>query len=191
MSEKATLSPDRKKELVAAAFEIIAHKGFEGLRIRDVAAQVEINPATMYYYFPTKEALVENVISYVFERMEVLIEEVPGTPREQLHTHLTRLYRKMKDDPGLFAAFSEIQLRYGRNSSSQKFIEYENAWHKKLETLFHTGIRQGFWPNYLDADQVAATVIMLLQGAGLQAYHSPKRIENSISQLEHWLSGRY
>jgi len=184
-------SSNRKNEIISAAFEGIAAKGFEGLRVRDVASEVGINPATMYYYFPTKEALIEGVIDYVFTRMEIFIEESPGTPREQLHDHLTRLSRKMRVDPSLFSVFAEIQLRCGRNTTSVKFVEYEAAWIKKLETLLYTGIRQGFWPNYLEPEQVAATIILLIQGAGLKANNSPRQIENSIAQLERWLSGRY
>jgi AcrR family transcriptional regulator len=45
----------RKNELIEATFEIIARLGFEGLRIRDVAKEVGLTPATMYYYFPTKK----------------------------------------------------------------------------------------------------------------------------------------
>lgn len=191
MPDKFEPINERKRELITSAFDNIAHKGFEGLRVRDVASEVGINPATMYYYFPTKEALIDGVIDYVFERMEVFIEEVPGTPKEQLHSHLARLSSKMRNDPGLFTVFSEIQLRSGRNSSSEKYVNYETAWCKKLETLLHTGIRQGFWPNYMEPEQVAATIIMVIQGAGLQANNSTRRVENSVAQLERWLTGRY
>ena len=184
-------STTRRNELISSAFEIIARQGFEGLRVRDVAREVGINPATMYYYFPTKEALIDSVIDHVFETMEIFIEEAPGTPKEQLHAHLMRLSRKMRDNPGLFAVYSEIQLRCGRSSTPDKFLQYEATWSKKLESLLFTGIRQGYWPNYLEPEQVAGTIILLIQGAGLRANHSTRRIDNSINQLERWLSGRY
>lgn len=181
---------DRKMELVKTACSTLSEKGFEGLRIRDVASQVGINPATMYYYFPNKEALIASVVDFVYMHLGITSEEAPGTPKEQLHAHLTRLYRQMRDEPGLFAVFAEIQLRAGRTTSSQKFQEYENIWHKKLENLLQTGIRQGYWPNYLDPDQVASAIILMMQGAGLQATINPRRIESSITQLERWLTGR-
>jgi len=190
MSGSENQNPDRKNELVRAACEIIALKGFEGLRIRDVAAQVGINPATMYYYFQTKEILIDYVTDYVFAQMDILTEEAPGTPRDQLHAHLFRLYRKMRDEPGLFAVFAEIQLRSGRNVSSPKYIDFENSWRHKIELLLQTGIKQGYWPNYLDPEQVAITIIILMQGAGLQASTYPRRIESSIAQLERWISGK-
>jgi AcrR family transcriptional regulator len=181
---------DRKTDLIKAACEIIAEKGFEGLRIRDVASHVGINPASMYYYFPTKEALIEDVVEFVFSILGITSEEAPGTPKEQLHTHLTRLYRQMRDDPGVFTVFAEIQLRAGRSTSSQKFQEFENKWRNKLVTLLQTGIKQGYWPNYLDPEQVATTIILMMQGAGLQATTNPRRIESSIAQLERWITGR-
>ena len=190
MIDSETHNPDRKNELVRAACDIIATKGFEGLRIRDVAAQVGINPATMYYYFQTKEVLIDTVAEFVFLQIGILAEEAPGTPRDQLHAHLTRLYRKMRDEPGLFTVFAEIQLRSGRNISEQKYVEFENAWRHKIELLLRSGIKQGYWPNYLDPEQVAITIIMLMQGAALQASTYPRRIESSITQLERWISGK-
>ncbi|HEX7557314.1 MAG TPA: TetR/AcrR family transcriptional regulator, partial [Leptolinea sp.] len=157
---------------------------------RHIARTVGINPATMYYYFPTKELLIESVVESAINRLGITAEELPGTPREQLHSHLFRIYHKMRDEPGLFAVFSEIQMRSGRTSTSQKFIEYENVWHAKLVKLLQTGIRQGYWPNYMEPEVVATTIITLMQGAGLQASTQPRRIENSINQLERWLISR-
>lgn len=185
-----TMPVGRKEALIKAACTMIGEKGFEGLRIRDVASQVGINPATMYYYFPTKEAMIEEVVEYVFNDLGIISDEAPGTPKDQLHAHLTRMYRQMRDKPGLFAVLAEIQLRAGRSTSPQKFQEYENNWRKKFESLLQTGIKQGYWPNYLDPDQVATTIILMMQGAGLQAATNPRRIESSISQVERWLSGR-
>jgi AcrR family transcriptional regulator len=181
---------DRKHTLIQAAYKALAEHGFEGLRIRDVASTVGINPATMYYYFPTKEDLISAVISFVFEQLAVNADELPGTPKEQLHAHLTRLYRHMRDEPELFGVLTEIRLRISRYSSSQVFVQFESAWHAKLVKLLQTGIRQGYWPNYFEPEIIATTIITLMYGAGLQASTHPRRIEESISQLERWLTSR-
>ena len=59
---------DRRRALVFAAYRRIATDGFEGLRTRDVAADVGVNIATLHYYFPTKEALIRSVIGHAMER---------------------------------------------------------------------------------------------------------------------------
>ncbi|NLF50035.1 MAG: TetR/AcrR family transcriptional regulator [Leptolinea sp.] len=181
---------DRHNQLVKAACDLIAEKGFEGLRVRDVASLVQINPATVYHYFPTKEALIDAVVDYVFERLGILATESPGTPRDQFHAYLTRLYRQMRDEPGMFTVFAEIQLRAGRTAASQKYLDLETMWHKKLVALLQAGIRQGYWPNYLEPEQVATTILLTLNGAAMQASINPRSIGESIGQLERWLTGR-
>src|SRR5215471_14490511 len=61
---------ERRRSLIEAAYRIIAEQGLKGLRTRDVAAQVGLTHATLHYYFPTKEALIQAVIDYaVFQRL--------------------------------------------------------------------------------------------------------------------------
>src|SRR5919108_1695094 len=59
---------ERQEELVAAAYRLLAARGFEGLRTRDVAAAVGLNVATLHYYFPTKEALIRGVVGHAMSR---------------------------------------------------------------------------------------------------------------------------
>ncbi|HEX2646820.1 MAG TPA: TetR family transcriptional regulator, partial [Candidatus Dormibacteraeota bacterium] len=61
-------SEQRKQQLVKAAFTQIAERGFEGLRTREVAAEVGVNIATLHYYFPTKEALIRGVLEHAMGR---------------------------------------------------------------------------------------------------------------------------
>ena len=51
----------QKQALVDAAYDIIAERGFEGLRTRDVAMRVGLNVSTLHYYFRSKEDLVRSV----------------------------------------------------------------------------------------------------------------------------------
>src|SRR5919204_6244694 len=88
--------PDRRRALVAAAYARIASDGFEGLRTRDVAADVGVNIATLHYYFPTKEALIRAVIGHAMRRF-VATMPADGSPVEQLHFHLRALARLLKD----------------------------------------------------------------------------------------------
>ena len=48
----------RRPAIAAAARALIAERGFEGLRTRDIAERVGINVATLHYHVPSKEALI-------------------------------------------------------------------------------------------------------------------------------------
>src|SRR6476646_5650800 len=66
----------RRQDLVQAAYDIIATEGFEGLRVRDVAARAGVNIATLHYYFHTKEDLIRGVVDLLLQRF--LTQTAPG-----------------------------------------------------------------------------------------------------------------
>jgi AcrR family transcriptional regulator len=65
---------DSKLRILEAATSLFASKGFEGARIDEIAARAEINKAQIYYYFESKEAILEEI----FERFMGKINEKLG-----------------------------------------------------------------------------------------------------------------
>src|SRR3954466_4277771 len=98
--------PDRRAVLAAAAFRRIADGGFEGLRTRDVAADVGVNIATLHYYFPTKEALIRAVIGHAVARFQATMP-TEGSAVDQLRGHLRALAHLLKTDTQLWAVMGE------------------------------------------------------------------------------------
>src|SRR5229473_6811702 len=80
------ISERRRQELVHAAFNQIAERGFEGLRTRDVAAEVGVNVATLHYYFPTKESLIRGVLDHAMSRFRTSLPH--GSQPGQLRSYL-------------------------------------------------------------------------------------------------------
>src|ERR1700736_3645533 len=60
-AKKARKGPDRRKQIIAAASELFASKGFEGTSIRDIAAASGVLSGSLYYHFPSKEDLLFTV----------------------------------------------------------------------------------------------------------------------------------
>ncbi|MGW0041241.1 TetR/AcrR family transcriptional regulator [Rhodococcus sp. NPDC003348] len=94
----------RKAEMIAAALQILSGSGYQGMRFEDVAERTDIAKATLYHYFPSKDALVsaalEKLTTDVLTRLGEALEAAAGrteTDRlralvtEQLHI-LTVLY---------------------------------------------------------------------------------------------------
>jgi AcrR family transcriptional regulator len=79
-AERETSKVARKREaarrrLVDAAMELIAAKGVEGLRLRELAERAEIGFGSFYNHFSTKEELVEAVVTdYVGSATEEIME---------------------------------------------------------------------------------------------------------------------
>lgn len=182
-------SEDRSQALILAAYHCIAEKGFEGLRVREVAAQVGLNPATLHHYFPTKEALVQAVVLYVTQRLAQTTAVTEGNPVDRLRSHLHLLQQRMQEEPTLFIALSEIGLRAQRDpairATTQQRVE---AWHAFLVSILQEGVEQGKWPEDLDTEAVASAIILILQSVRLSASLLPSRVEQAMQQLERWLN---
>jgi len=182
------VKPDRRHELTTAAFHTIAERGFEGLRVRDVAAQVGINGATLHHYFPTKEDLIQAVVQYTVMRVSQTFQNLQGNPAEQMRMHLEGLHSMMQAEPELFVVLAEMSLRAQRDPFLLSPLEQENIWQERLISLLQDGIEQHIWDANLDPVATAAAIISLMEGASLWAKSLPDRAEKSIKQLQVWLN---
>src|SRR5438132_13994661 len=89
---------ERQEALVQAAYELLAERGFEGLRTRDIAAKVGVNIATLHYYYPTKEKLIRGVVGYAMGRFRTTLQPA-GSPGEQVRAHFAGLRRLARPEP--------------------------------------------------------------------------------------------
>jgi AcrR family transcriptional regulator len=180
---------DRRQALVAAAFRRIATDGFEGLRTRDVAADVGVNIATLHYYFPTKEALIRGVVGYAMQRFTATMPR-EGSPAEQLRAHLRTLAKLLKEEHELWAVMGELVLRAPRDPHLERVVrETDDFWHRRLTDLISRAIGTGEIDSALDADGTAALMIVALKGVSLPsvAGFQPHRPDQIIRELERLL----
>src|SRR3979490_596147 len=125
----------RRQELGVAAFNLIAEHGFEGLRTRDVAAEVGVNIATLHYYFPTKESLIRGVLEYAMGRFRSTLTP-HGSPDDQLRNHLRAVRKLLAATPELASVMGELALRSARDKSIAALMaEMYEAWHATLRAL--------------------------------------------------------
>ncbi len=170
-----------------AAFNQIAERGFEGLRTREVAAEVGLNIATLHYYFPTKEALIRGVVDHAMQRFRSTLEP-HGSSGDQLRNHFRAVRKLLKDEPQLGAVMGELALRSARDPSMAAIMRQTNdAWHRTLRGLLRRAAREGHLRPELDNDDVASLVVATLTSMTLPTLSSGARIEQAFRQLERWM----
>lgn len=71
----------RRRILDAAAY-VLSVKGYGGLRLTDVAAEADLQAPAIYYYFPSREDLIEEVmwagIADMREHMAAVLDALPA-----------------------------------------------------------------------------------------------------------------
>ena len=86
---------DRRSQILDAAFEEFAAKGFKGATIKSIASEAGVNsPALIYHYFPDKEALF-NVVLETHAPIRSAIENPASfmdRPPEEVLPEIARAY---------------------------------------------------------------------------------------------------
>jgi len=183
-SQARTPGEPRKEALVAAAYSVLATRGFEGLRTREVAAAVGVNIATLHYHFPHKEDLIRGVVGYAMGRFRSTLGGA-GSAEEQLRAHFRGLRRLSRDEPELFAVMAELAIRGVRDESLRKIIgSTDDAWRGLLRTLLARAQDEGAVPDDVDADGMATVIVATLKGTFMLPAAEPERVERTIRQLE-------
>jgi AcrR family transcriptional regulator len=153
----------RLAEIAAAARSLIAERGFEGLRTRDIADRVGINVATLHYHVPTKERLIEIVAQSMRDDFIAQSKARPRdglSPLEELKLELSDSRATTRDTPELYTVFTELMERARRDPRVDAAIRpMQQHWHQQLVDIFTRGRRDGsFRP---DIDPRAAALVMM------------------------------
>jgi AcrR family transcriptional regulator len=184
--------PERKEELVAAAYREIATNGFEGLRTRDVAGAVGVNVATLHYYFDTKEALIRAVVGHAMSRFQSTLAS-EGTAIDRLRGHFRGLRRLAEDEPELFAVMAELTLRAARDRQLAGIVQKTNQfWEGTLRGLLRAARDDGDLPTGIEPDGMAAVIVATLKGVFLLPgrTRAPEGFDRALRQLERILGLR-
>src|SRR5947207_4042155 len=158
----ARSTDDRRQALVRAAYNEIAARGFEGLRTREVAAEVGLNIATLHYYFPTKEALIRGVVEHAMDRFRSTLAP-HGSPGDQLRNHLRAVRELLLEEPELGAVMAELALRASRDADIGAIVDGTfDAWTTTTRGLLRRAVKAGAMRPELDSAPVAALIVATL-----------------------------
>ena len=182
--QATTAAEPRKDALVAAAYQILATRGFEGLRTREVAAAVGVNIATLHYYFPHKEDLIRGVVAYAMGRFRGTLGGA-GPAEDQLRAHFRGLRRLSRDEPELFAVMAELAIRGARDASLRKIVGgTDDAWRAMLRALLRRAKDEGAVDGSLDPEGMASVIVATLKGTFMLPASEPENVERTFRQLE-------
>ncbi|HEY3272385.1 MAG TPA: TetR/AcrR family transcriptional regulator, partial [Methanocella sp.] len=67
--EKITASGEvtTKERILNVAIDLFAVKGFDAVSLREIADAAGVRKASLYYYFTTKDEILEQILGYVLE----------------------------------------------------------------------------------------------------------------------------
>jgi AcrR family transcriptional regulator len=135
----------RREEILQAAAQVVARNGFPRTRVADVAAELDISPALVFYHFETKERLLSQAFSHAAERdLERLGQAVaaPGSSLDRLAAVL-RLYAPVGDAVGWTLDIDAWAEGLRTPEIRQATVELDLRWRGALEQVIRDGVVTG------------------------------------------------
>src|SRR5215469_1973355 len=129
-------SEARRRELVQIAYRLIAEKGIEGLRTRQVAESAGIDTGTLHYHFPSKQALIQAVVDHLAEDFRANRAgkgTAPANAVEELRNEIFDLAARVRESPEQLLVTLELTLRASRDRTVAEILaRMQQGWTDSL-----------------------------------------------------------
>ena len=156
----------RSVEIIEAAAQVFAERGYHGATTQDIADILHIRQASLYYYVPSKEAALELVciqgVAGFFETAQA-IASGPGKPTEKL-AGLIRAHIAPILDRHDFVRVFQTQRQFLPNRSRRRVGKWSRGLEKIFESVIRDGMRKGDFRGDLDPRLTTLAILGLANG---------------------------
>ncbi|MGW0927209.1 TetR/AcrR family transcriptional regulator [Streptomyces sp. NPDC002644] len=172
----------RRKDVSEAVWRVLAAKGFGGLTLRAVAAEMGVSTGLLTHYFPSKRALLTHAL-------DLLERDTAGRPRRTppaggLPAVRARLLDILPLTPAdtarnrIWVSSWDLSLADGTLSAQQgdRYTRLRDSFRPLLETARDLGEI----PASADTDQLAASAVAFVHGLVVQALFDPGRFTEDV-----------
>ncbi|GGW52807.1 MULTISPECIES: TetR/AcrR family transcriptional regulator [Streptomyces] len=171
MSARTTRSEERRAEIVRAALEVIAERGYRGASLAAVAERVGLTQQGLLHHFPTKDALLVTVLK---ER-----DQWDAMPHNQWRIDLLCSlveYNAMR--PGIIQTFSALlgeSVTEGHPARS-----YFTDRYRQVRADITAALRTEYGdrlPNGLTPERTAPLLVAVMDGLQYQWLLDPESVD--------------
>ncbi|MBO2462949.1 TetR/AcrR family transcriptional regulator [Actinomadura violacea] len=185
----------RRRDVSAAVWRVLADRGFGGLTLRAVAAEMGASTGLLTHYFPNKKALVSYALDVADERTSgravrtthepglaalraALLDVLPLTPEAAV---MNRVWVGSWD-----GSLADPELR-------EREMRRYRGWRARLRVHVAAAVERGELPATSgadDVDDVTAAAAAFAHGLVVHALFDPDRYppERQVRMLDAWLA---
>ncbi|HEX9466678.1 MAG TPA: TetR/AcrR family transcriptional regulator [Alphaproteobacteria bacterium] len=159
----------RSAEILAAAAQVFAERGFHGASTQDIADVLGIRQASLYYYFDSKEAALEEVCARGAEgyaEAAAAVAASTGTAADKVYRLIDAHLSPMLDRAAFVMVFQR-ERRYLPKDSRRRVGRFSRNYERIVESVLKAGVAAGEFRRDLDCRLCA----LALLGMGNAATH--------------------
>jgi len=154
---------EKKVQIMEAAEQLFAEKGFDGTPVRDIADKAGVNLAMISYYFGSKEKLLEALFNYRAEtgitKMESMLQDKSQTSLQKVNALIDFYIDKFQNQTCFHKIMSREQLHNQRNEIAILIQQFKRRNQELVRLLIQEGQKKGEFKRNIDIPLMMATLI--------------------------------
>lgn len=172
---------DRAAQIVEAAGACLARKGYANTSLKEIAAEAQVAPSLLHYYFDSKEHLLVEVVRSVVSRNRDEMRrdfELSSTPIEKVNRSVDRARRRCRENPGFYRLlFDLITLGIHQPAIGEQvaalFSESDHELQQSILEVEHDLDLNLADKGIPDRSALARVIIAAVDGLALQSLFDP------------------
>lgn len=182
---------ERRQQLLTCALKVFSEHGLNAANHALVAEKAQVSVPTVFFYFPTREALVDAVLTEV-ERHYTHILVTAGKTEASPLGRLTTIIQSLTATLDTHAEFTRIYWEWSMTNHADNWARFLKLNRRFLQTytrLIERGQQEGVFRPDLDPKDEAvithasSTAIFQMNQSGV----SPRRLDRFIRSIVHAL----
>lgn len=177
-----------RQQIIVATDNLLYHKGFNLMSFSDIAAVAKVPRGNLYYYFKTKDEVLEAVIEYRVVQMKAMLAEWDKsikTPLERLKRYAAIPINEIKNVIRFGCPMGSLNSELGKSQNELQKIA------RSQFDVFRQWIKAQFKTMCPDQDADALSLHLLVRTQGLAAisfaYKDKKLALREVEGIKVWL----
>lgn len=163
MKKGLTIYSEKQIQIMEAAEELFAEKGFDGTSVRDVAKEAGVNLAMISYYFGSKEKLMESLFKYRGEfiklQLESMIENKELSSLEKVYALIDNYIERIIKQQCFHKIMAREQMVDLKGTTTLLIYELKRTNQELVKKLIQEGQKKGDFKKNIDVPLMMATLV--------------------------------
>jgi AcrR family transcriptional regulator len=194
--EPRTQSQDSRDEILKAAMQLFANRGFHETSMSEVAREARVSKALIFWHFKTKEELFVAVLNRLLEPyfIDFAEEEAAMGERAQIEKLVESYLLFVRDNASSVRFFIAQMLHDQRLSESlnDQVLKLYNGYRTMLVQLIASAQQKGICTRQTPPESVAAFLLSALNGLLIEFLFMGAGAvdpEGALAMVGEWLFG--
>jgi AcrR family transcriptional regulator len=179
VTPRPNVEEERRHQILEAACEAIAERGFAAVRISDVAAKAATSTGTVHYYFENRRDVLRQALRFAFEQsLTRQLGELAKlrSPRRRLERLIELNLPNAEEVTQEWVVWMEFWLEAVHHPEMRPMNEQlYGTWRKVVADIITAGQASDDFRQDVDADSLANRFVALMDGLAIQVLlHSPE-----------------